>query len=82
MLDDFDELDSASFLDDLEVEYDNGKEAKPKRASRSRRESRPERLVFGMLAWQRFVISFLLFGMVFMLGIFFLMVNGSIAPFG
>lgn len=81
MLEDFEDLDSASFLEDLEVEYEEEKPAKLKRSARAPRNSGPERLVFGMFAWQRFIISVELFFMVLLLGVFFLMVNDSIALF-
>ncbi len=80
MLDDFEDLDSSAFLEDLEVELEEefqepAPERKPRRSRSSGGSSGPERRIMGMTAMQRMVISAMFFGMVCIMGFFFMIVT-------
>jgi len=77
MLDDL--RSSSSFIDDEEETQDQETEAVYHRPSRRQRK---EQTFLGMTAQQRFIVSLMLFFMVFVLGMFALIVTGSITlPF-
>jgi hypothetical protein len=79
MLDDFDDLDSAAFLEDLEDEL-TAPAAAATAASPRRSPRRRDRRILGMNAIQRFVISLMLFSSVCLLGFFFLLITEKIYP--
>ena len=84
MLDDFNDLDSSAFLEDLESELESDSPpaffndepavATPSRMPRRKSKPAKERLVFGMTAIQRMVIAGMLLGSTCILGLFVMVV--------
>ena len=83
MLDDFEQFDStAAFLDEIDLEEPEFEETESEgkgkaKSRRARRKSMPAKRVMGMTPVQWFVISFEVFLMVAIMGMFFMIITGK-----
>lgn len=80
MLEDFEEFDStAAFPDEVDLEETDAEFGSEEEPSRSLSKRNPAKRFMGMTPGQWFVISFELFLMVGIMGLFFMIITGRMA---